>query len=517
MKNLSHYSLLESSMFPEKIVNKYAEYGYKTCAIIDRNTTGGAVQFIKACKDKNIKPILGCEITLAEGGSAICLAKNLNGWRSLNLIIAESNKQFPIQINKKALLELAQDIILVGAEKEFLNINNYCFYEARYISKEDFNEFKIITCLGRKQKLDQFNLKNEFYIRNWAELKNEFTLKQRENTRRLLDQCEDFDFRRAPQLPIFKCPDNKSSKNYLQYLCDKGKNKIKDWTQIYEDRLNYESSIINEAGLSDYFLIVWDIIKYCNDNGYLTGAGRGSSSGCLISYLLNITQIDPIKYDLIFERFFNKGRIGSLPDIDFDIPKFAREDIINYIVKKYGREYVSSIVTFQTLQGRAAIKETFRVFGDLDFSEINRITKPIEDKAKIADELQEMKNRGEEPSTIMWALQNKAKDLEEWCYLDDNGELKGAFAERFQFAINLEKVKRSQSKHAAGIIISKEPLREVCPMIYDKTSKGLVVGLEMECAESVGLLKLDCLGLETLDRLMSMQTLIRKKISNVNV
>ena len=300
----------------------------------------------------------------------------------------------------------------------------------------------------------------------------------------------------------------------MRELCRKGwKDKIaniipKDQQQTYVDRVKYELDVLQGANLSSYFLIVQDIVNYVRSHKWLPGPGRGSAAGCLVSYLIGITSIDPIKYNLLFERFFNAARSDSMPDIDVDVPINKREDIIQYIKNKYGSDRVSQMVTFNTIKGRGALKDVIRVYGNITFDEMNNITKNIPDESKIADELQEMKEETGEASIIRWSLENNQDKLREWCFLDENSELQGPLSKRFEQAIRLEGTKSNQSKHAAGIAISAEPLNEICPMVYDSKNDQLIAGMEMQDLEALGVIKLDILGVALLDKIMCVQDLL---------
>lgn len=323
------------------------------------------------------------------------------------------------------------------------------------------------------------------------------------NTNKIADEIEDYELANMPTLPKFKCPNKQTTKNHFRDLCEQGWNrKIKpvcisqEITTTYKERLENEFKVFEDAKLFDYFLIIKDILDYARSKDYLVGVGRGSSSGCLISYLLGITQIDPIRYNLLFERFYNAGREKSLPDIDCDFESRSREDIINYITKKYGKVNVGQISTYGTLMGRAALKAVFRAYNDMSFSEQNEITKVIPDKAKISDELQAMKD----PSVIKWTLINKRKYLENWCVLNDD-KLEGPLAEKFRKAIQLEGVYVNKSKHAAGVVIGPTVLDTLVPMIFDDKSKKQIIGCEMNELEYIGLCKMDILGLSVLDKI----------------
>ena len=232
-----------------------------------------------------------------------------------------------------------------------------------------------------------------------------------------------------------------------------------------------------------------------------------------MSYLLEITSIDPIKYDLLFERFYNDGRNTegriSMPDIDVDVPIDKREFVIQHMRDRYGVSKVSQMITFNTLKGRGALKEVLRVYGDISFEETNRITENIPDEAKIADELQEMKEEYGEASIIRWALENEGDKLSQWCSIDSEGVLSGPLSKRFEQAIRLEGTKCHQSKHAAGVAVSAQNLDEICPMIYDSKTEQTIAGLEMADLESLGVVKFDILGVALLDKIMNIRDMLK--------
>jgi len=284
----------------------------------------------------------------------------------------------------------------------------------------------------------------------------------------------------------------------------------------YTDRIKYELGVLQGADLSSYFLIVQDIVNHVKENKWLPGPGRGSAAGCLVSYLVGITSIDPIKYSLLFDRFYNAGRNTadhiSMPDIDVDVPIDKREEIIEYIKNKYGNDKVSQMITFNTIKGRGALKDVLRAYGNISFEEMNKITKNIPDEAKIADELQQMKEDTGEASIIRWTLENNGDKLSDWCYLDDKNVLQGPLAKRFEQAIRLEGTKSNQSKHAAGIAISSEPLNQTCPMVYDTRNKQMIAGMEMQDLESIGVIKFDILGIAMLDKVMNISEILKQGV-----
>jgi DNA polymerase-3 subunit alpha len=402
--------------------------------------------------------------------------------------------------------------------------------DAHYPRKEDCHDQRVLLCSSLQTTLaivqhkiedDEFGLSTFFksdcyHIPSYEELKEVHTEEELKNTLLLAEQVEEYNVLRQPILPQFECPDGLNADEYLRQLVREGwvkkkaKGKIpKESEQIYVDRVKYELEVLQGAGLSAYFLIVADIMNFVRKNGWIPGPGRGSAAGCLVSYLTGITSIDPIKYDLMFERFYNAGRNTkdrvSMPDIDMDIPADKRAEVIEYIKNKYGVDRVSQMITYQTMKGRGALKEVLRSYGGISFDVMNQITQHIPDEAKIADDLQVMKEETGESSIIRWALENRADKLKEWCYIDEDGSLSGPLAKRFEQAIRLEGTKKSPSKHAAGLIISPYPLHDMCPMVYDSKTGNQIAGLEMGDLEDIGMIKFDCLGVSVLDKLMSIQ------------
>lgn len=409
-----------------------------------------------------------------------------------------------------------------------------CTPDAHYCDKSDAIDQRILLCNNLKMTLIDINkklLNNEdipmgcffksdnYYILSPEEMSQLHTEEEIENTHYVDSLIETFDILHRPMLPSFDCPTGFTPDEYLRELCREGwKAKIanvipKEQHQVYVDRIKNELEVLQGAGLSSYFLIVQDIVNYVRKNHWLPGPGRGSAAGCLVSYLIGITSIDPIKYDLLFERFYNSGRNTvdriSMPDIDVDVPINKREEIIQYIKDKYGHNKVSQMITYNTMKGRGALKEVLRVYDNISFEEMNRITKYIPDEAKIADELQEMKEDTGEASIIRWALENNVDKLKEWCYIDSEGSLAGPLAKRFEQAIRLEGTKSNQSKHAAGVVISSEDLSSVCPMIYDSKNKQTIAGMEMQDLENLGIIKFDILGVAMLDKVMTISDILK--------
>jgi DNA polymerase-3 subunit alpha len=454
-------------------------------------------------------------------------------------IFGKDNFFLETQLMDLEFLPAQQDLTdCIRSLAQITNTKAICTPDAHYANQEDSADQRILLCNNLKTTLADINrkiLNNEdapmgcffksdnYYILSSEDMNKIHTEEEIENTNLVASLCDDFDITSKPILPPFTCPNNQSPEEYLRQLCrngwrDKISNNISESDQkIYVDRIKYELEILQNAGLSSYFLIVSDIVDQVRKNNWLPGPGRGSAAGCLVSYLIGITSIDPIKYDLIFERFYNAGRNSgdriSMPDIDVDVPINKREYIIDYIKNRYGQEKVSQMITFNTMKGRGALKEVLRVYGNISFEEMNNITKNIPDEAKIADELQEMKEDTGEASIIRWSLENQVDKLKEWCYLMDDGSLAGPLAKRFEQAIRLEGTKSNQSKHAAGVVISSQNLSDICPMVYDSKNKQTIAGMEMQDLESLGVIKFDILGVAMLDKIMTISNTLKQGVS----
>ncbi len=428
-------------------------------------------------------------------------------------------------------VELSDCIRQLG---KITNTKVICTPDAHYCRKSDAVDQRILLCNNLKTTFPEINRKiannqevplsaffmsDNFHILSQEEIANLHSAEEIENTNYVDSMCEEYDILSKPHLPPFSCPAGYTDAEYLRQLCRDGwKNKIANHISendqsIYVDRIKYELSVLQGANLSSYFLIVQDIVNHVRNHAWLPGPGRGSAAGCLVSYLIGITNIDPIKYNLMFDRFYNAGRNSanhiSMPDIDVDVPIDKREQVIQYIKDKYGNNKVSQMITFNTIKGRGALKDVLRVYGHISFDEMNQITKHIPDEAKIADELQEMKEETGEASIIRWSLENNSDKLKEWCWIDDNDELQGPLAKRFEQAIRLEGTKSNQSKHAAGIAISSDPLKDICPMVYDSKNDQMIAGMEMQDLESIGIIKFDILGVAMLDKIMTIQQLLK--------
>jgi DNA polymerase-3 subunit alpha len=492
----SHYSLLDSVLRPQDIVNISKTNNTKYACQIDYNNLSGSIEFYSKCIKNEIIPIIGVEIPVDNSSTIVFIAKNLDGYNELLKIVFDSNIS-SCQLNFDNY-EYNNILVCYGYNGS-APISKIPYKHSFKVEQEitvhqnnaDIDLLQIVTALKYKTTVSKIKLNQNLDSNKFIDSS-------------ILDHIEKYDIASKPKLPKFDGIENNVDLfNKLVYSGLQRLNKNQDTK--YVSRLESELNVLNSAGLANYFLVLYDIVKFAKQKDSLSvGPGRGSSAGCLTSYCLDITSIDPLKHNLIFERFYNAGRntkdYVSLPDIDIDFASESRSDVIEYIKSKYGDQNVAHIATYQTLMGRAAISGVFRTVNNLEFRDIKLITKNIDDKAKIADDLQHMKESGEEPSVIKWALLNKAKKLEEWCVLKDN-KYEGQYANEFRMAVALEGLKCSLSKHAAGIVISPKPMREFIAMVWDPKDKQMIIGPEMNEIETVGATKLDCLGLASISKI----------------
>lgn len=371
---------------------------------------------------------------------------------------------------------------------------------------------------GEEVGLGGFFKSNNYHIPSYEDMIANHSEEELRNTVEIADMCENYDILSKPKKPHFICPDGMSEFDYLrklgadgwaQKLLQRGIIDTEDAARTYQNRLDQEYAVIKKADLAGYFLVVQDYVNWAKNKGWLIGPGRGSAAGSLVSYLTNITSIDPIPHDLLFSRFYNEGRNTadhiSLPDIDIDVPTERRDDIINYLREKYGHENVCQIGTFGRLQAKAVIREVLRVHEACPSEIINRISKQFPDEARVADKMQ----ADNETSLIMWTLKYEPEKVGDYCYLRDDGQLAGEYANYFEQAIRLEGTFKSQGKHAAGVIVADEPISNFIPMVRATKGEEKVTGFEMNDSEAVGGMKLDILGNAALDKLMYVNVLLR--------
>jgi DNA polymerase III subunit alpha len=461
------------------------------------------------------------EAVLKKAGQYVELFSKQNFWLEIQLID---------HTNLPAAIIVAK--ILRWAAKE-LGIPCVATPDAHYPRKQDAADQRILICSQLKTTLPAIDRRmdneedvtlggffrsNNYHIPELTEMTAIHEEAELLNTEAIAECCEVYDILGKPILPEYPCPNGLSNNEYLRRLCIQGwKDKIvpnvpEDKIKEYAARVKYELETFCGAGLAGYFLIVQDYVNFAKSKGWLVGPGRGSGAGCLVSNLIGITSIDPLQYGLLMERFYNAGRNTkdrvAFPDIDCDFPKQYREEIKEYIRNKYGRDRVSNMITFGRMQGKSALKDVMSAHQVGSFAERNAMCDFIPADSEISDDLQKMKEESGESSIIEWALRHNSKELRKWCYYNDAGELEGEYAIRFAQAIRLEGTKKSQGKHASGIVMAPTPLAEVCPMVYDKSEDGVVAGFEMNDLEAIGLIKFDVLGVAVLDKIMGVAHLL---------
>lgn len=535
------YSLLSSTITPEKLAEYGKKLGLKALAVTDHNVLYAAVPFYKACKANGIKPIIGLTADIQSplgqdrAFPLVLLAKNNNGYQNLlkisSLIQTKYRQGLPIKWLKAYSKGLAaftpgmegeiEQFILKGelekasqVAKQFKNVfekENFYFSlqdhllsqeetirsglmalskeqeipclvtnDVQYLDKSDAFSHECLLAIRDGAKMIDKNRKtlaaDEYDLKSPAEMFNRFSSypEALQNTMNLAEQCTVEIHFHQQLLPKYPLPDHENAKDVLLRLCMQGLEKIdKKEDPSYLERLSYELSVIDKMGFDDYFLIVWDFMKFARSQNILTGPGRGSAAGSLVAYLLDITDVDPLKYGLLFERFLNPERV-TMPDIDLDFPDHRRDEVIRYVAEKYGKVHVAQIITFGTLSAKAVIRDLARVFG-FQGKELDEISKML-------------------PSRIGLTLMDAYRDspaFRTWVKSEP------IHKEIFETALKLEGLPRHASTHAAGVVITEQPLAELIP-IQQGHDEMYITQFPMDILEELGLLKIDFLGLRNL-------------------
>ena len=493
--NKSNYTLLSSLLKIDDIISYAEDNHLPSIAIADTNMFG-TMEFIKKCEKKNIKPVIGLELQLEEW-KIVIYAKDYYGYQSLIKLSTIQNER---KVTIKDLEQYNKNVIgvLPFEYKEQLNNLKKILKEIYlgYKNKQEEKEALVLTNnvvffqenLYRKQE-DQTTLPYLYRIRDGKTVLDEmdYDIKNHElekqdlneissnqgivNTLNITEKCN-LEFPKAKNLlPIYPCDDPKT---YLFELCKAGLKKRLNGEipNNYKERLSYELKVINDMGFPNYFLIVYDFIKFAKKNKILVGPGRGSAAGSLVAYSLGITDIDPLKYDLLFERFLNPER-KTMPDIDTDFPDDKRELVIDYVKEKYGEKRVSGIITFGTMAAKQVIRDVSRVL-NIPLYKVDSLCKFIPPSSH--ETLKEIYNNNQTFKTRV--------------------ESDTILSDMFQIAVKLEGFPRHTSQHAAGIIMSQVDLDEVVPLV--KIDNMYLTSYSMEYLEELGLLKMDFLVIKNL-------------------
>lgn len=350
--------------------------------------------------------------------------------------------------------------------------------DVHYLNQEDVETHDILLCIQTGKTLsdrDRMRFPSDaFYLKSPEEMRSIFGSHPEalENTLKIAEKCNfDFDFD-AMHLPAYQLNGGETAQEKLITLCTEGLYQKYSVTSMHLERMQYELDTIHAMGYDDYFLIVWDFIKYAKELGIFVGPGRGSCGGSLVAYILDITEVDPLKYDLIFERFLNPERV-TMPDIDIDFEDDRRGEVIDYVIQKYGKERVAQIITFGTMAARAAIRDVGRVM-DIPYQEVDRLAKEI--PMEIGMTLERALHKSPKLNTLL------ASNV--------------TYQHLMKSAIKLEGIPRHASTHAAGIVISKESIDHYVPLYVQ--DDNVTTQFNMNLIEELGLLKMDFLGLRTL-------------------
>lgn len=546
----TEHSLLDGAAHIKRVVKSAKELGMEAIAITDHGVMYGVVEFWRECEKQGIKPIIGCEVYVASRSlydkvkgvddkpyHLVLLVENEEGYKNLIKIVSKAHidgfyykprtdldylrdhskgliclsaclqgevQQHLLNYNYNAAKDAALEYQKIfGKDNYFLEVQNQFLKDeeqiypdmkklsqelgiplvatndVHYVNREDAEMHDILLCIQTQAKRadeDRMRFPNDqFYLKSEEEMRSLFEdlPEACDNTMKIAQRCN-FDFKFGDfHLPEFKPPAGLTNTEYLRQLCEKGLHeRYGDKAEEVRDRMEKELSIIENMGYVEYFLIVWDFINYAREHDIMVGPGRGSAAGSVVAYCLKITSVDPIRYNLIFERFLNPERI-SMPDIDIDFCFERRGEVIDYVTAKYGSENVSQIVTFNTLKPKAAIRDVARVL-DIPIFKTDKIAKMIPKDLDI---------------TIDKALEKVPELAEEYQQDPETRTL-------IDMAKTIEGMPRNISVHAAGVVITKEPLDNYVPLA--KSDQVVITQFEKNTVEELGLLKMDFLGLRNL-------------------
>ena len=546
----TEYSLLDGACRINQLVLKAKELGMQSLAITDHGNMYGAVDFYKACKKNGIKPIIGCEVYVAprtrfdkekvldkEYNHLVLLCKNEAGYKNLIKLVSMSFTEgyyYKPRVDHDILEKYSDGLICLsaclageipqallqrdydaakrtalwyldvfGKDNYYLEIQDHGLDEQKivkdgikrlsadtgiplvatndvhYIEKQDSKIQQVLICIATNHILGEdtgleFH-SEEFYLKSEAEMRSLFSdvPEAVDNTAVIAEKCcFDFEFGNT-KLPYYETPNGMNHFEYFRKCCYDGLYKrYNSPPKEYIDRLEYELSTVEKMGYTDYYLIVADFVSYAKERNIPVGPGRGSGAGSIAAYCIGITDVDPMQYNLLFERFLNPERV-SMPDFDIDFCYERRQEVIDYVTEKYGSDHVAQIVTFGTLQTRAAIRDVGRTMG-MPYASVDAVAKLVPNEFKI---------------TIDDAVK-KSKELRD--LMAENRQVN----ELIETARKIEGMPRNASTHAAGVVITHDPVSSYVPLA---TNDGLVVTQYiMTTLEELGLLKMDFLGLRTL-------------------
>ncbi|EGW36843.1 DNA polymerase III, alpha subunit [Desulfosporosinus sp. OT] len=552
LHNHTEFSLLDGAARIKNLVKRAVELKMSALAITDHGVMYGIIDFYKACRKEGIKPIIGCEVYVAPNKRTdrrpgkddtnrhlVLLAENEQGYRNLIRLVSMAHTEgfyYKPRVDKEILREYAAGIIalsaclagevadylvqdqlemavqsaldyeqIFGKENFFLEIQDHGLEEQRkviagmwkvhertgipmvatndvhYVNREDAFVQDALLCIQTgKTLVDTARMRfssQEFFLKSEHEMALLFGEHPEllENTGRIAERCTvDFNFGEN-LLPVFEVPRGYTLDGFLEAECREAfPHFYPQMTKEERERLDYELKVIFQTGFSGYFLIVSDFCRFAKENGVAVGPGRGSAAASMVAYLLGITSVEPLRHDLLFERFLNPERI-SMPDIDIDFDPEGRERVIRYVTEKYGADKVCQIITFGTMGAKAAIRDGGRVLA-IPLARVDKVAKAI-------------------PSDLGMTLDKAlsvSPDLARM--VEEDEEIKRLYS----LARSLEGMTRHASTHAAGIVISKEPLMNYLPLQRTSSEDFVMTQFPMKAVEEIGLLKMDFLGLRNL-------------------
>ena len=523
----TQYSLLDGACLIKNLVNSARRMKMPALAMTDHGNMFGAIEFYENCMCNGIKPIIGSEVyvapksrldkTIYAGGETanhlILLARDEAGYRNLMKLVSIGYLEgfyYKPRIDKEVLAQHSEGLIvlssclkgefarlaleekeekikeLAGQYQEIVGKDNFYFElqdnsipeqkkvnnvliklgralnievvatsDVHYVSKDSAHAHEALLCIQTQTTLDdpkRMKLQtDQFYFKSPEEMKSLFKDVPRAitNTIKIAERCNlELDFSKT-YLPHYSAPEGTTREEYLKDLCEEGlKKRYHEISPEVRERLKYEMKVINKSGYTSYFLIAWDFVSYAKQKGISVGPGRGSAAGSIASYCLGITDIDPLKYNLLFERFLNQERV-TMPDIDIDFCYERRGEVIDYVIKKYGQENVAQIITFGTMAARAVIRDVGRVM-NIPYADVDRIAKliPVDPNMTLTLALEQ-----EPELRNLYKQDPRIKEL-----IDTSGHLEG--------------LTRHASTHAAGVVISEDPLTNHAPLF--KTSDGQI-------------------------------------------
>ena len=557
----SEYSLLDGACRISGMMDRVKELGQDAIALTDHGVMYGCIDFYKAAKAAGVKPIIGCEVYLArrsmedrvhgidnESYHLVLLCENRKGYENLCLLVSEAfgrgfygKPRVDLELLRKhheglialsaclagvipqSLLQEDYDAAVrhakalsevFGPDHFYLELQDHGIPEqkpvnqgimrlsretglplvvtndAHYLRREDAAMQDVLLCVQTGKTVDDPNRMKfqteEFYLKSEQELRQLFPNCDEafENTTKIADMCNvEFVFNEY-HLPSFPVPEGYTNEEYFRKLCMDGfRERYTDPPASYLERLEYEIGVISRMGYTNYYLIVWDFIRFAKESGIPVGPGRGSGAASIVAYCMHITEVDPMQYSLIFERFLNPERV-SMPDFDTDFCQERRGEVIEYVTRKYGADHVAQIVTFGTMAARGAIRDVGRAL-NFTFAETDVVAKQVPSTPHI---------------TLKDALEASPK-LKEMYDTDDRVRL------LIDTARSLEGMPRNTSTHAAGVVITADPVCSYVPL--SRNDDTIVTQYTMTTIEELGLLKMDFLGLRNLTVIKDAQEQVR--------